>query len=237
MDISIIIPAYNEEKRLEGTLEKIRSFFNGKNMAYEVLVVDDGSRDRTVEVAERTSLAGKFILRVLSNGENRGKGYSVRRGIKNAEGNLVLVTDADLSTPIEEISKLEKYLREGFHIAIGSRSLKGSEVKVSQPIYRVLMGKTFNLLVRGFVMKGIIDTQCGFKLMKRECLEKILPGMKIDGFSFDVELLYLARKKGYKIKEVPVVWRDCRGSKVNPLSDSLRMFKDLFYIKTLHSKR
>ncbi len=237
MDISIVIPAYNEEKRLDGTLEKIRLFFEGKNLAYEVLVVDDGSVDRTAEVAAGSRLAGRSVLRVLDNGKNKGKGYSVRQGLKNAKGRLVLVTDADLSTPIDEIVKLEKCLGEGFDIAIGSRSIKGSEVKVSQPKYRVIMGKTFNLMVRAVVMNGIIDTQCGFKLFKRECLENILPELKINGFSFDVEILYLARKKGCRIKEVPVVWSDFRGSKVSPFRDSMRMFKDLFYIKMLHLKQ
>ena len=237
MDLSIIVPAYNEEKRLGRTLEKIRTYFQEKDYAYEVIVVDDGSSDNTVFVASDSLLAKESMLKIVKNEVNRGKGYSVRRGMADAVGELILFTDADLSTPIEEIEKLKLYLSDGFDAAIGSRSIKGSEVKSPQPKYRVLMGKTFNLMVRAVVLRGFIDTQCGFKLFKKNCIENVLPEMKIDGFSFDVEMLYIATRNGYKIKEVPVVWIDYKGSKVNPLYDSAKMFMDLLYIKARHPRK
>lgn len=237
MRLSIIVPAFNEGKRLGSTLEKIRSYFQDKSYDYEVIVVDDGSVDDTVLIAEDSLLSGEAKLKVIKNDGNKGKGYSVRQGIRASKGELILFTDADLSTPIEEISKLESYVSGGFDIAIGSRSIKGSEVKISQPKYRVLMGKTFNLMVRALVLRGFIDTQCGFKLFKEKCIKDILPYLKINGFSFDVEMLYLAAKKGCKIKEVPVVWEDFKGSKVNPFYDSAKMFIDLLYIKGIHIKK
>ena len=234
MNLSIIIPAYNEEKRLGRTLEEIRTYFQDKDCVYEVIIVDDGSSDNTTFVASDSLLAKESKLKVVKNEINRGKGFSVRRGMADAIGELILFSDADLSTPIEEIEKLNLHLLNGFDAAIGSRSIQGSQVKEPQPKYRVLMGKTFNLMVRAFVLKGFIDTQCGFKLFKKKCIENILPKMKINGFSFDVEMLYIATSNGYKIKEVPVVWIDSKGSKVNPLYDSAKMFMDLIFIKAIH---
>ena len=237
MDISIVVPAYNEEKRLGCTLGEIREHFLDKDCTYEVILVDDGSVDDTVSVARSSMLARESNLRIIKNDENKGKGYSVRRGIKDAVGKLILFMDADLSTPIGEIEKLKVYISEGFDIAIVSRSIPGSLVKVSQPKYRVLMGKTFNWMVRTILLKDFIDTQCGFKLLKRNCAQSIFSEMKIDGFSFDVEMLYLAVKKGFKIKEVPVVWKNSKGSKVNPIYDSAKMFMDLLYIKAIHTEK
>lgn len=236
MFLSIVIPAYNEEKRLSSTLKRIHSYLNSKGYQYEVIVVDDGSTDRTEEVALASTLNQAGMLRLLQNRRNQGKGYSVKRGILNSGGDYILFKDADLSTPIEEVEKLLHCLELGFDIAIGSRSIEGSEVKVHQSFCREHMGRFFNLLVQLFVFKGIVDTQCGFKLFKADIAKEIASRLKIDGFSFDVEMLYLAIKKGYRVKEVPIVWINSPVSRVNPIFDSLRMFKALLSIKRLHSE-
>jgi dolichyl-phosphate beta-glucosyltransferase len=234
MNLSVVIPAFNEERRLGDTLEEIRLFMERNGYEYEVIVVDDGSSDDTVKVAQVSRLAKASRLELVSNERNRGKGYSVREGLGKARGDLVLITDADLSTPIRDLHKLMGALKAGGDVAIGSRSIPGADVQVSQPFYRVLMGKIFNLFVRSFVMGGLIDTQCGFKLIKKECINDIIGHMRLDGFTYDVEMLYLASKKGYRIKEVPVVWRDSAGSKVDPLKDPVKMFMDLLNIKKEH---
>jgi len=232
--LSVIIPAYNEGKRLGKTLDRIDKFFSGRGYKYEVIVMDDGSGDNTIDVASNSVLAKRSILQVFSNGENKGKGFSIREGFRKASGKFVLFTDADLSTPIEELEKLERAIHNGADIAIGSRSMKDSQVKVRQPLYRVMMGKTFNLFVQSIVISGMIDTQCGFKLFKKRCIEEILPDLMVDRFAFDVEMLYVARKKGYSIAEVPVVWNNFKESKVSPFRDSIKMFLDLFYIRFTH---
>lgn len=232
--LSVIIPAYNEEKRLGRTLEELDGYLKGKEYKYEIIVVDDGSSDGTADVALSSDLAERSILKVFLNDKNRGKGYSVREGFKRASGSLVLFTDADLSTPIAEIEKLEEAIHSGVDIAIASRSMRNSDIKVRQPLYRVLMGKIFNLFAKCMGLRGITDTQCGFKLFKNECIKNILPGLRINGFSFDVELLYSARRQGYTIKEVPVIWSNFQESKVQPLVDSTKMFLDLIRIKFMH---
>jgi dolichyl-phosphate beta-glucosyltransferase len=237
MLISVVIPAYNEEARLAVTLQKIHSYLNKKNFAYEVIVVDDGSSDRTKEIAIASTLHQTGKLKILANINNRGKGFSVKKGILAARGDLILFSDADLSTPIEEIEKLFKALEAGYDIAIGSRSIKGAEVKRHQPFYREYMGRFFNILVQLFVLRGIVDTQCGFKLFKANAARDIASNMKLEHFAFDVEMLYLALKKGYKVKEAPVVWVNFPESRVNPVRDSTRMFLDLLSIKMLHDNR
>ncbi|MFA6281668.1 MAG: dolichyl-phosphate beta-glucosyltransferase [Candidatus Omnitrophota bacterium] len=234
MFISIIIPAYNEEERLKTSLDKLCQYLTGKDYEYEVIVVDDGSSDKTSQTVLESKLAksGKVIF--LSNGENKGKGFSVKRGILHSVGEYVLFSDADFSTPIEELDKLLSFLKEGYDIAVGSRSVKGANVTVHQPFYRETMGKVFNFLVQFFVLKGIHDTQCGFKLFRGPCAKSIAQELKIDRFGFDVEMLYLANKKNYKIKEVPVTWINSTTSKVNPIKDSLNMFLELLSIKKLH---
>jgi dolichyl-phosphate beta-glucosyltransferase len=237
MDLSIVVPAYNEGKRLRRTLEGIREYFRGRKCSYEIIVVNDGSWDNTVSIVENSLLYQESKVILIRNSRNRGKGYSVRKGIKVSTGDKVLLTDADMSTPIEEIEKLESYFSSGFDVVIGSRSIKGSRIKVAQPKYRILMGKTFNLMVRALVLRGFIDTQCGFKLLRGDCARDIVSEMRLDGFSFDVEMLFLGVRKGYSIKEVPVVWEDFKGSKVNPFYDSARMFLDLLYIRAIHMKK
>lgn len=236
MFLSIIIPAYNEEKRLNPTLQKIDSYLNSNDYQYEVIVVDDGSTDKTKEAALSSTLYQTGKLKLLQNSQNRGKGFSVKKGILASTGDYIIFSDADLSTPIEEIEKLLSYIESGFDIAIGSRSVEGAKVRIHQPFYREYMGKFFNVLVQFFVLKGIVDTQCGFKLFRAEVARDIASCLKIDGFSFDVEVLYLAVKKGYRVKEVPVVWMNSPVSRVNPLFDSYKMFIELLSIKRLHNE-
>jgi dolichyl-phosphate beta-glucosyltransferase len=234
--LSIVIPAYNEEKRIAGTLDKIHGFLKTKNYSYEVIVVDDGSADRTVGVSEESSLAKERSLRVVKNSGNKGKGFSVKSGILKSTGEFVLLSDADLSTPIGEIDKLFCAIKEGNDIVIGSRALKGSMVSVHQPWYREIMGKTFNFFVKMLLMRGFNDTQCGFKLLRGDVARSIAPTMKIDGFCFDVEMLYLARIKGYNIREIGVVWKNSPESKVRLIFSPLSMFLDLFSIKRIHKQ-
>ncbi|MFA5337250.1 MAG: dolichyl-phosphate beta-glucosyltransferase [Candidatus Omnitrophota bacterium] len=234
MFLSIVIPAYNEEKRLQSTLEKIYSYLKSKDYEYEVIVIDDGSSDKTAEVVLDSELnkAGKLVL--LKNEKNKGKGFSIKKGILASRAEFVLFTDSDLSAPIEEADELFLSIQSGYDIVIGSRSIEGAEVRVHQPFYRELMGIFFNVLVQILVLKGFIDTQCGFKLFKGNVAKDIANELKIDRFGFDVEMLYLAQKKNYKIKEVPVIWLNSPTSKVNPVLDSWRMFIDLLSIKRLH---
>lgn len=234
LDISIIIPAYNEESRIPSTLREIESYFSGK-FSCEIIVVDDGSTDKTYDVCrEFFDKAGHG--KVLRNINNRGKGYSVRRGMLEAKGKMRLFTDADMSTPIGEIEKLTAAIGEGYEVAIGSRSLSGSDIKLRQPFYRESMGRVFNLFVQLVTIRGIIDTQCGFKLFTEKASLDIFRRQHIDRFSFDVEILFIARKLGCRIKEVPIAWINSPASKVNPIIDSTKMLMDLFFIRWMDLK-
>lgn len=229
-DISIIIPAYNEESRIGPTLDRIGEYMRASGMDYDIVVVDDGSTDNTRAVV--TEAARKINgLRLIGNGVNRGKGYSVKNGFFASGGRLVLFSDADLSTPIEELEKFLTELDRGADIVIGSRSLSGSNIIRRQPLYRVLMGKSFNKLVRLLTVSGLVDTQCGFKLFRRESSEPIFKVQRIERFAFDAELLFLAQKKGLRISELPVRWVNSPQSKVDPVKDSLRMALDLVRIR------
>jgi dolichyl-phosphate beta-glucosyltransferase len=227
LSISVVIPAYNEEKRIGKTLKRLSSYLSKKKYDYEIIVVDDGSRDKTVQVAK--SFANKK-LRILKNRENMGKGASVRKGMLAARKKFVLFSDSDLSTPIEEIGGFMK-LRKKYDVIIGSRALKGSKIKIKQPFYRVLMGKVFNLFVNLLVVWGIKDTQCGFKLFKRDAAQKIFKKQSFNGFGFDVEVLFIAKKLGYRIREMPVVWINSPDTKVSAVKDSIMMFVDLLRIR------
>jgi dolichyl-phosphate beta-glucosyltransferase len=228
--LSIIIPAYNEEKRLLPTLRKVCEYLSGQKYFYEIIVVDDGSTDNTLQMARDFARTNEHIS-VLTNEQNRGKGYTVRHGILSANGEYIFFTDADLSTPIEELEKCLPYLNNGYSVVIGSRSMPDSDIVVHQPWYREKMGKIFNFLVKITLLKGIIDTQCGFKGFEKEAAKKVFSKSRIDGFSFDVEALYLSNKFNYKIKEIPIRWENSLLSKVNPIKHSTQMFLDLFCIR------
>jgi dolichyl-phosphate beta-glucosyltransferase len=229
-DLSIIIPSYNEEARLPGTLQRIAEYLPTLRLHTEVLVVDDGSTDRTAAVAE--SFHGKLTgLRVLSNGTNRGKGYSVRHGMLEAQGDMVLFTDADLSAPIEEAEKLLRPLNNGYDVAIGSRAMDRSLISTRQSIFRETAGIIFNKIVRMVLRLPFVDTQCGFKAFRRERCQIIFEQQRIEGFGFDPELLYLARHYGLRAIEIPVRWGHSEATKVNMLGDSLKMFGDIFTIR------
>lgn len=228
--LSIIIPAYNEEKRLLPTLVKICVYLSNQGFPYEIIVVDDGSTDNTLQMVRNFACLDKHVI-VLANEQNSGKGYSVKKGMLSAKGEYIFFTDADLSTPIEEIEKCLPYLANGYDVVIGSRSMPESDITVHQPWYREKMGKIFNFMVNMALVKGIIDTQCGFKGFKKEVVKTVFNRCCIDGFSFDVEALYLSRKFNFKIKEIPIRWENSALSKVNPIRHSLQMFRDLFKIK------
>lgn len=243
MYISLIIPAYKEATRIGPTLEKIFAYFSSKGYEAEVIVVDDGSPDTTCEVVANTFVklsptAPRVFARLIELGSNEGKGAAVQRGMLSATGSIVIFTDADLSTPIHEIEKVIAGIeKEGFDVVVGSRALEGRQlVKVHQPWYRELMGRFFNVLVQLFVFKGIKDTQCGFKGFTRDAAQKLFGAQKIMGFSFDVEILYLAKKFGYKVKEVAVEWYNDERTTVGALSDSSKMFLQILQIRKLHSK-
>ena len=234
MYLSLVMPAYNEEKRIGLTLTKIYSFLKNKEYSYEVLIVDDGSSDNTVKEAQKSSLFMQNRLRIINNGTNKGKVFSVKNGILNSQGENILISDADLSTPIEEADKLFSYFDKDFDIIIGSRSTQGSDVRIRQPWHRERMGRIFNFFIKKILFLEFDDTQCGFKLFKATAAKNIAAQLCMDGFSFDVEMLYLAKKGGYKIAEVGVIWNNSPQSTVKLLSSSLNMFFDLFKIKQLH---
>ena len=223
-DLSVVIPAFNEAGRLPRTLERVAAFLRAWGGSHEVLVADDGSTDETARKARE---AGATVLR---DERNRGKGHAVRRGMLAARGRRRLMTDADLSTPIEEVERFLAKMDEGFDVVIGSRALPGSHIEVHQPWYRENMGRVYNLFVRALALPGLHDTQCGFKLWSAPAARDAFTAARLDGFSFDVEALYLARKRGYRIAEVPVVWRNDAASRVGLGGGSLA-FPDLLKIR------
>jgi len=229
--ISIVIPAYNEENRLEPSLHKVQRYLANTRWDFtEIIVVDDGSRDRTSEVARRNGVT------VLANPGNRGKGYTVRHGMLKARGEWILYTDADLSSPIEELDKLwAECARQSALIAIGSRAVDRSLVGVHQPLVRELSGRCFNLAMRMVTGLPFRDTQCGFKLFEAKTAQDVFSRQKLDGFGFDVEVLFIARKLGRRSIEVPVRWDNVEGTKVSLLSGA-KAFIDPIKVR-LHSMR
>ncbi len=223
ISLSVVIPAFNEEKRLPGTLATLLSFLRGREESFEILVVDDGSTDATAAVARE---AGSEV-RVLQNPGNRGKGFSVRNGMLNAQGQWRLMSDADLSTPIEELNSLQAALSDGAQVAIASRAVSGANLEKRQSIMRESSGRFFNLIVRWLHLPGIKDTQCGFKLFSAAAAEAAFRDSRLDGFAFDVEALVLARRAGFKIREVAVTWRNDEQSRVS-FGRGLAAFVDLF---------
>ncbi len=235
LPLSVVIPAFNEEARLEPTLREIIAYLGAEKSDFEVIVVDDGSRDGTAAVARRVA-DGQPRVRVVELGENAGKGAAVRAGMLAASGASILFSDADLATPIRELAKLEAALAAGADIAIASRAAEGADIRVRQHPLRELMGRSFNLMVRLSGLEGLRDTQCGFKLFTRRAAKDLFGQSTVDGFAFDVEILVLARGR-YKIAEVPVVWRHIEESKVSPGSDAARMFYDVLRIRLQHARK
>lgn len=227
---SIVIPAYNEGARLGATLEKVLAYVHSQGWDAEVIVVNDGSRDHTADIV-RSFAANEPTLRLVENPGNRGKGYSVRHGMLSARGQIVLFTDADLSSPIEEAPKLFAALEAGADIAIGSRWLRAETQTQRQPLHRQLFGRIFNLLLRLTLGLQFADTQCGFKAFNRPAVEAIFPRQKIERWGFDPEILFLARKFGFEVKEVPVAWAHRVGTSINPLLDGSRMFLEMLHIR------
>lgn len=226
--LSIIIPAYNEESRLPETLERIFSFLDKQPYSCEVLVVENGSQDRTLEVAQE--YARRFSgLRVLHD-STRGKGWAVRKGMLAAHGEYRFMCDADLSMPIKEINRFIPPALSDFDIAIASREVAGA-VRYDEPEYRHLVGRVYNLMIRFLALPGLHDTQCGFKCFQAEAAENLFRRQTLIGWSFDVEILFIARQRGYKIIELPIAWHFNPDSKVHVLRDSLQMGLDLIRIR------
>jgi dolichyl-phosphate beta-glucosyltransferase len=236
-EVSLIIPAYNEEKRIGPSLHEVVQFMSTYAQPMEVLIVDDGSRDTTASVVQSfiDSPEGGARFQYLQYGSNRGKGYAVAEGLRHGTGKYLVFTDTDLSAPIDQLPRLIEGLEAGADIAIASRRLPQSEV-VGLPFSRHVMGSLFARLSRLVVLPGISDTQCGFKAYRREAARKLVEAQKIDGYTFDVEHLVLARQFGMKVVEVPVRWVFSEGSQIHGIRDSIRMFRDLLTIPKLHPK-
>lgn len=235
MKLSVIIPAYNEGERLPRTLGRMVRYFRQNRTSFEIVVVNDGSTDNSKAIIQKYREEFKEII-LVDYSENRGKGYAVNQGVLKGSGDLFLFSDADLSTPLEEYGKFLPFINSGYDIVIGSRRIKGADIRIRQPIHRRILGRGFGLLTEIFFLRGIKDSQCGFKLFKSSVAKKAFKNRKVDGFSFDVEVLYVAQKKLHaRIKEVPVEWSDsARLSKVRVGRETFRMLKDLFRIRKLH---
>lgn len=227
---SIIIPAYNEGARLDATLEKVLVYVTANGWDAEVIAINDGSRDNTAAVV-RQHAERNPRLRLLENPGNRGKGYSVRNGMLHANGQVLLFSDADLSSPIEEAPKLFAALTDGADVAIGSRWLRSELQTQKQPPHRQLLGRIFNLMLRVTLGLKLKDTQCGFKAFTRRAAQTIFPLQRIERWGFDPELLYLANKFHLKVVEVPVVWAHREGTQISPLKDGAKMFAEMLRIR------
>ncbi len=233
-EVSFVIPAFNEARRIVPTLERIRHFAESTYFSWEILVVDDGSRDGTASLVQNyfETCGCRQPMRLIRNGTNRGKGFSVRQGFLSAAGRIVLFTDSDLSAPIEEAPKLIDPIREGkYHGVIASRAIRGARIVVHQPFFREYGGKFFNLLVRMLTGLPFHDTQCGFKAFGRKDFLPAFRQQQLEGFAFDVEILFLARRMGLRVLETPTLWSHCSDSKVHFLGDALRMMQEIARIR------
>jgi dolichyl-phosphate beta-glucosyltransferase len=226
--LSIVIPAYNEAARIGSTLDRVLAYMRSRGRPFEILVVDDGSVDGTVEAVQRR---GDSEVSVIPLASNQGKGAAVRRGVEQSRGEFILVTDADLATPIEDLERLEPSARNGHAVVCGSRALAESEIRVRQPFHRDRMGKIFNLIIRGLGLTTFHDTQCGFKLLRTREAQEIFSRSLIRRFAFDVELLYIARRLGFRTAEVPVSWQHVPESRVHAVFDSARMLWDVIALR------
>jgi glycosyltransferase involved in cell wall biosynthesis len=230
MTYTFVIPAYNESVRIRPTLDEILRYTRGQNWDAEILVVNDGSRDDTAQIVREYGRLHPQIL-LLENPGTRGKGYSVRNGMLHARGDICLFTDADLSSPMTESQKLFEAIERGADIAIGSRWLRTELQTEPQPLYRQAFGRIFNLALRVILGLRFADTQCGFKAFRRDAAQRIFPLQKIEGWGFDPEILFLARRAGLQVAEVPVLWAHSEGTRLHPLRDGLRMFVEVLRIR------
>lgn len=234
--MAVIVPAFNEEQRLGRTLERIAEYLGEQPYAWCVTVVSDGSTDSTPEIARSFAQRDpRFCL--IHYTPNRGKGYAVRKGMLELDANLLLFSDADLAAPIEEIEKLLPAIDQGHPVAIGSRPLRESRLEKRQPLHRELLGRAFNLAVQTLAVRGIKDTQCGFKLFRQDAAREIFRRCKLDGFGFDFESMFVARDLGYSIAEIPIRWAHQEGSKVRLLRDGSRMLTDLVRLRLMGKRR
>ncbi len=231
--LSVVIPAYNEVARLGPTLERVINYLGEQPYQAEVLVVDDGSADATADLA-RQRLADRIEHRVLVNETNRGKGYSVRRGMLEAQGEVRLFSDADLSTPIEHAADLLAAIRAGADVAIASRAIKGSDIELHQSFIRESAGKMFSLAQRALLGSGIKDTQCGFKMFTTQAAEAVFPHQTVERWAFDAELVFIAQRLGFQVIEVPVRWVNSPDTKVSMVGDGLKMVVDIAKIRWRH---
>jgi dolichyl-phosphate beta-glucosyltransferase len=230
--LSIIIPAYNEEANIAATLKDIAAFLKGKSYTHQVIVVDDGSTDQTYALAQSLSrLFSSFVI--LKNPTNRGKGYSVKRGVLSARGELVLFMDADNATRIDQLGGLIKAIDDGYDIAVGSRRVPGAKVKVSQPLYRIILGNVYIILSSIILGTKIKDYNCGFKLFKKDAAKLLFSRLQSEDWSFDSELIFLISRLKLKIKEAAVVWENKKTSKVRPIRDGIKSFLSLLRIRFL----
>ena len=227
---SVVIPCFDEERRIGATLDHVLRYLGGRGEPWEVLVVDDGSSDGTSEIVGRR-MAGHPHLRLIRFPVNHGKGWAVREGVAEARGELVLFSDADLSTPIELLPRMEARAGEGCDLVVGSREIEGARILTPQPWRRRASGWVFRNLVRALGLSTFRDTQCGFKLMRRETMAPIVAAMTTEGFAFDVELIFRAEAAGLRVCEQPIDWRDSSGSKVRLYPDALRMARDLLRLR------
>ena len=228
MYISIIIPIYNENLIIKKNINKIYNCFKNK-FEFEIIIVDDCSTDNSRQEVKKINIKN---IKIINNLKNMGKGYSIINGIKNSKGNIILLTDADLSTPIEEFFKLYKYFNKGYDFVIGSRSHFDSKIKLKQSFLRIIFGRVFNLLVRVILNLKYNDTQCGFKLFSGKKIRNIVNICKVNGFCIDVEILYLAKIFNISVLETGVTWTNDTRSSVKLLNDSIAMFVDLLKIKS-----
>lgn len=228
--LSLIIPAYNEKFRLQINLQLVYDYLKNQNYNFEIIVVDDGSFDGTQEIVKEYQKS-QDSLRLIQNSKNRGKGYAVKTGMQQAKGDTLVFMDADLSVPLENISWLVNYISDGFDIVISSRNIQGALIKLKQPLVRRLMGKVFLNLSKLALRINVSDITCGAKSFSRVAADKIFSKMRLNDWSFDAEILFLARKYNFKIKEIPVVWKNRHASKVRFPRDIFQSFLGLMKIK------